>query len=170
MGIFNKGAGILAPIIFAAVDLKSWRILNFNQPGKPWEAARKNAVLDERLEEGQLLPMPFRRTVGELGNSGTFPLQRLIPDMQVRELASKFSKKLIYNSPHFDLEPSLFSTCRAPKWLPSTTSWFVMPYHLERVNLGSLKYFHQFTLAFTITGIWSDSLIPKKWFPRSIFF
>ncbi len=104
MGIFNKGAGILAPIIFAAVILKAtdtelFRMLETMSP------AEKDAALDEFIRR-VILPYACVGTV--LVGLGLFvrysPLPEINTEQESPEVATaNISKKSIIEFPHLML-------------------------------------------------------------------
>ncbi len=104
MGIFNKGAGIIAPLIFAAVILKATDTELFKELGTMNEA-EKNAALDELIRR-VILPYTF---VGAallgLGMLVRYsPLPEINTEQESPELATANSgKKNIFQFPHLIL-------------------------------------------------------------------
>ncbi len=104
MGIFNKGAGILAPLLFAAVVLKATDTGLFKELGTMNEAAR-NAALDELIRR-VILPYACVGTV--LALLGLFvrysPLPEINTEKESVEVASANSGKTsLLQFPHLIL-------------------------------------------------------------------
>lgn len=104
MGICNKGAGILAPIIFAAVILKATDTDLFRELGTMNEA-EKNAALDELIRR-VIVPYTVVGTVlFFLGLMVRFsPLPEINTEMESAEVAAaNLDKKNIFQFPHLIL-------------------------------------------------------------------
>mgnify|MGYP003460484725 FL=1 len=104
MGICNKGAGILAPLIFAAVILKATDTELFNAIGSMSEV-EKNAALDELIRR-VILPYACVGTVlFGLGLMVRFsPLPEINTEKESAELASaNQGKTSIFHFPHLIL-------------------------------------------------------------------
>ncbi len=104
MGIFNKGAGILAPIIFAAVILKATDTELFKMLDTMNEV-EKNAALDAFIRR-VILPYACVGTV--LAGLGLFvrysPLPEINTEQESKEVAAaNISKKSILEFPHLML-------------------------------------------------------------------
>jgi len=104
MGIFNKGAGILAPLLFAAVILKATDTDLFKELNTMNEAAR-NAALDELIRR-VIIPYSCVGTV--LVGLGLFvrysPLPEINTENESDELATaNFTKTSIFQFPHLIL-------------------------------------------------------------------
>ena len=104
MGICNKGAGILAPILFAAAILKSSDTELFNQLSSMGEA-EKNAALDELIRR-VIVPYSIVGTV--LIGLGLFvrfsPLPEINTEQESPEVASaNVGKTSIFQFPHLIL-------------------------------------------------------------------
>ena len=104
MGIFNKGAGILAPLIFAAVILKATDTDLFKALATMTES-EKNAALDELIRR-VILPYTCVGTVlFALGLMVRFsPLPEINTEQESAEVATaNSSKKNIFQFPHLIL-------------------------------------------------------------------
>src|SRR5690606_7250162 len=104
MGICNKGAGILAPLIFAAVVLKATDVDLFQQI--PFmEEAEKNAALDELIRR---VIVPYTVLGFGLIGLGLFvrysPLPEIDTEQETDEIATaNTGKKSIFQFPHLIL-------------------------------------------------------------------
>lgn len=104
MGIFNKGAGILAPLLFAAVILKATDSDLFNQLASMGEA-EKNAALNELIRR---VMVPYACVGTVLFGLGLFvrysPLPEINTEQESPEVATANSgKKSIFEFPHLIL-------------------------------------------------------------------
>lgn len=104
MGIFNKGAGILAPIIFAAVILKATDTDLFKALAT-MDEAEKNAALDEFIRR---VIVPYACVGTVLLGLGLFvrfsPLPEINTEQESPEVATaNISKKSIFEFPHLIL-------------------------------------------------------------------
>ena len=104
MGIFNKGAGILAPLIFAAVILKATDTELFKELSTMNEA-QKDAALDEFIRR---VIVPYACVGTVLFGLGLFvrfsPLPEINTEHETPEVASaNISKKSIFEFPHLIL-------------------------------------------------------------------
>lgn len=161
MGIFNKGAGILAPIIFAAVVLRVGDTELFNQLETMGEL-EKNAVLDELIRR-VITPYAFVGTVlVGLGILVRFsPLPEIDTEHESEELAEANSgKKSIMQFPHLILGAlAIFLHVGTQVIAIDTVIGYADSFG---IGLMEAKVFPSFTLAFTIIGyLIGISLIPK---------
>lgn len=161
MGIFNKGAGILAPIIFAAVVLRVGDTELFNQLDSMGEL-EKNAVLDELIQR-VITPYAFVGTVlVGLGVLVRFsPLPEIDTEHESEELAEANSgKKSIMQFPHLILGAlAIFLHVGTQVIAIDTVIGYADSFG---IGLMEAKVFPSFTLAFTIIGyLIGISLIPK---------
>jgi MFS transporter, FHS family, L-fucose permease len=104
MGIFNKGAGILAPILFAAVVLKATDTDLFKMLGT-MSPAEKDAALDEFIER---VIVPYACVGTVLVGLGLFvrysPLPEINTEHESPEVASaNLTRKSILEFPHLML-------------------------------------------------------------------
>jgi fucose permease len=104
MGIFNKGAGILAPIIFAAVILKATDTELFKTLDS-MSAAQKDAALDEFIRR---VIVPYACVGTVLIGLGLFvrysPLPEINTEQESPEVATaNLSRKSILEFPHLML-------------------------------------------------------------------
>ncbi len=161
MGIANKGAGILAPIIFAAVILRVGDTEMFNQLATMGEV-EKNAALDELI---QRVIMPYT-VVGivlfTLGLMVRFsPLPEIDTEHESIELAEANSGKTsIFQFPHLILGAFAIFLHVGTQIIAIDT---IIGY-ANSMNIGLIeaKVFPSYTLAFTILGyIIGISLIPR---------
>lgn len=161
MGIFNKGAGILAPILFAAVVLRVGDNELFQQlETMPPEA--KDAALDELIRR-VILPYAVVGTV--LVGLGIFvrfsPLPEIDTEHETKEVAeANFGKTSIFQFPHLILGALAIFLHVGTQVIAIDT---VIPYaNSFGISLLDAKVFPSFTLAFTIVGyLIGISLIPK---------
>lgn len=161
MGIFNKGAGILAPIIFAAVVLRVGDTELFNQLDSMAEL-EKNAVLDELIRR-VIIPYAFVGTVlVGLGILVRFsPLPEIDTEHESEELAEANSgKKSIMQFPHLILGAiAIFLHVGTQVIAIDTVIGYANSFG---IGLMEAKVFPSFTLTFTIIGyLIGISLIPK---------
>ena len=161
MGIFNKGAGILAPIIFAAVVLRVGDTELFNQLETMGEL-EKNAVLDELIRR-VITPYAVVGTVlVSLGILVRFsPLPEIDTEHESAELAeANSSKTSILEFPHLILGAfAIFLHVGTQVIAIDTVIGYANSFG---IGLMEAKVFPSFTLAFTIIGyLIGISLIPK---------
>jgi glucose/galactose transporter len=104
MGIFNKGAGILAPLIFAAVILKATDTDLFSQLGTMSEP-EKNAALDELIRRVIIPYTCVGIVLFALGLMVRYsPLPEINTEHETPEVASaNIDKKTIFEFPHLIL-------------------------------------------------------------------
>ncbi|MEY2647893.1 MAG: hypothetical protein RL282_606, partial [Bacteroidota bacterium] len=104
MGICNKGAGILAPLIFAAVILKATDTDLFAQLGT-MDATQKDAALDELIRRVILPYVCVGSVLFLLGLLVRFsPLPEIDTESESEELATaNADKKSIFDFPHLIL-------------------------------------------------------------------
>jgi glucose/galactose transporter len=104
MGIFNKGAGIVAPLIFAAVILKATDTDLFKELGTMNEATR-NAALDELIRRVILPYVCVGIALFGLGLLVRFsPLPEINTEQESAELeTTNADKKNIFQFPHLIL-------------------------------------------------------------------
>ncbi|REG94485.1 sugar MFS transporter [Algoriphagus antarcticus] len=161
MGIFNKGAGILAPIIFAAVVLRVGDTELFNQLETMGEL-EKNAVLDELIRR-VITPYAVVGTVlVGLGILVRFsPLPEIDTEHESAELAeANSSKTSILQFPHLILGAfAIFLHVGTQVIAIDTVIGYANSFG---IGLMEAKVFPSFTLGFTIIGyLIGISLIPK---------
>lgn len=161
MGIFNKGAGILAPILFAAVILRVGDNELFQQLDSMTPEA-KDAALDELIRR-VILPYSVVGTV--LLGLGIFvrfsPLPEIDTEHETQEVAAANSgKNSIFQFPHLILG-ALAIFLHVGTQVIAIDS--VIPYaNSFGISLMEAKVFPSYTLAFTIVGyLIGISLIPN---------
>lgn len=161
MGIFNKGAGILAPILFAAVILRVGDNELFQQL-ETMSSEAKDAALDELIRR-VILPYSVVGTV--LLGLGIFvrfsPLPEIDTEHETQEVAEANSGKTsIFQFPHLILGALAIFLHVGTQVIAIDT---VIPYaNSFGISLLDAKVFPSFTLAFTILGyLIGISLIPK---------
>lgn len=161
MGIFNKGAGILAPILFAAVILRVGDNELFQQLDTMSPEA-KDAALDELIRR-VILPYSVVGTV--LLGLGIFvrfsPLPEIDTEHETAEVAEANSGKTsIFQFPHLILGAVAIFLHVGTQVIAIDT---VIPYaNSFGIGLMEAKVFPSYTLAFTILGyLIGISLIPK---------
>lgn len=161
MGIFNKGAGILAPILFAAVILRVGDNELFQQLDTMTPEA-KDAALDELIRR-VILPYSVVGTV--LLGLGIFvrfsPLPEIDTEHETAEVAEANSGKTsIFQFPHLILGAVAIFLHVGTQVIAIDT---VIPYaNSFGIGLMEAKVFPSYTLAFTILGyLIGISLIPK---------
>ena len=161
MGIFNKGAGILAPILFAAVILRVGDNELFQQLESMTPQA-KDAALDELIRR-VILPYSVVGTV--LLGLGIFvrfsPLPEIDTEHESAEVAEANSGKTsIFQFPHLILGAVAIFLHVGTQVIAIDT---VIPYaNSFGIGLMEAKVFPSYTLAFTILGyLIGISLIPK---------
>ncbi|HEX8278228.1 MAG TPA: sugar MFS transporter [Segetibacter sp.] len=161
MGICNKGAGILAPILFAAVILKATDTDLFIELGNMNEVA-KNAALDEFIRR-VILPYTCVGTVlFFLGLMVRYsPLPEINTEEETPEVATaNFSKKSIFQFPHLILGAlGIFLHVGTQVIAIDTIIGYA---NSMQINLMEAKVFPSYTLFATICGyILGIIFIPK---------
>ncbi len=161
MGIFNKGAGILAPIIFAAVILRVGDTELFKQL-ESMGALEKEAVLDELIQR-VITPYAVVGTVLLLlGILVRFsPLPEIDTDQESEAVAeANSSKTSIIQFPHLILGAfAIFLHVGTQVIAIDTVIGYANSFG---IGLMEAKVFPSFTLGFTILGyLVGISLIPK---------
>lgn len=161
MGIFNKGAGILAPILFAAVILRVGDNELFQQLDTMTPES-KDAALDELIRR-VILPYSVVGTV--LLGLGFFvrfsPLPEIDTEHETAEVAEANSGKTsIFQFPHLILGAVAIFLHVGTQVIAIDT---VIPYaNSFGIGLMEAKVFPSYTLAFTILGyLIGISLIPR---------
>ena len=161
MGIFNKGAGILAPILFAAVILRVGDNELFQQLDTMTPEA-KDTALDELIRR-VILPYSVVGTV--LLALGIFvrfsPLPEIDTEHETAEVAEANSGKTsIFQFPHLILGAMAIFLHVGTQVIAIDT---VIPYaNSFGIGLMEAKVLPSYTLAFTILGyLIGISLIPK---------
>lgn len=161
MGIFNKGAGILAPILFAAVILRVGDNELFQQLDS-MTPEENDAALDELIRR-VILPYSVVGTV--LLVLGIFvrfsPLPEIDTEHETAEVAEANSGKTsIFQFPHLILGAVGIFLHVGTQVIAIDT---VIPYaNSFGIGLMEAKVFPSYTLAFTILGyLIGISLIPK---------
>lgn len=161
MGIANKGAGILAPILFAAVILKASDSELFAQLSTMGEA-EKDAALDELIRR---VIVPYAIVGVVLFGLGLFvrysPLPEINTEQESAEVASANSgKKSIFQFPHLILGALAIFIHVGTQVVAIDT---IIGY-AQSMNIGLMeaKVFPSYTLAATICGYTLGILcIPK---------
>jgi len=161
MGIFNKGAGILAPIIFAAIVLRVTDSELFNQLPTMGEA-EKNAALDELIRR-VIVPYSIVGTVLiGLGFMVRYsPLPEIDTEHESEAVAEANSGKTsIFQFPHLILGAlAIFIHVGTQVIAIDTIIGYANYMHID---LMEAKVFPSYTLAATIFGyICGILLIPK---------
>src|SRR4051812_10912514 len=161
MGICNKGAGIIAPLIFAAVVLKATDTDLFKELNTTNEAA-KNAALDELIRR----VIPPYACVGTvllvLGLMVRYsPLPEINTELESEEVATaNYGKKSIFQFPHLILGAvAIFLHVGTQVIAIDTIIGYANSMH---INLLEAKVFPSYTLSATICGyILGIICIPK---------
>ena len=161
MGICNKGAGIIAPLIFAAVVLKATDTELFKQLITMNEAA-KNAALDEFIR--RVIP-PYACVGTVLFALGLMvrysPLPEINTELESKEVAAaNYGKKSIFQFPHLILGAVAIFLHVGTQVIAIDT---IIGYaNSMRINLLEAKVFPSYTLSATICGyILGIICIPK---------
>lgn len=165
MGIFNKGAGILAPIVFAAVILKAtdtelFKMLETMSP------AEKDAALDEFIKR-VILPYACVGTV--LVGLGLFvrysPLPEINTEQESPEVATaNISKKSILEFPHLMLGAVAIFLHVGTQVIAIDT---VIGYaNSMNIDLLEAKVFPSYTLFATICGYILGIICIPKYFSQ----
>ena len=161
MGIFNKGAGILAPLIFAAVILRVGDTELFEQLSTMGEA-EKNAALDELIRR-VIIPYSIVGTVlFALGLMVRFsPLPEIDTEHETSDVAAANSDKTsIFQFPHLILGAFAIFVHVGTQVIAIDT---IIGY-ANSMNIGLIeaKVFPSYTLFATICGyVIGIALIPK---------
>jgi len=151
MGICNKGAGILAPILFAAVILKASDTDLFRQLGTMSEAG-KNIVLDKLIRR-VILPYSFTGVV--LIVLGLVVRYSILPEIDTEAessevAASNLGKKNIFQFPHLILGALAIFLHTGTQVVAIDT---VIGYaNSMQIDLMHAKLFPSYTLFATICG------------------
>jgi FHS family L-fucose permease-like MFS transporter len=161
MGIFNKGAGIIAPLIFAAVILKATDTDLFKGLGT-MNNANRNAALDELIRR-VIIPYTFVGTaLFALGLMVRYsPLPEINTEQESPELeTANSSKKNIFQFPHLILGAiGIFLHVGTQVIAIDTIIGYANSMH---INLMEAKVFPSYTLFATICGyILGIICIPK---------
>jgi FHS family L-fucose permease-like MFS transporter len=161
MGIFNKGAGILAPIIFAAVILRVGDTDLFQQLETMGEV-EKNAALDELIRRVIVPYAVVGSALLALGILVVFsPLPEIDTEHESPEVAEANSGKTsIFQFPHLILGAVAIFLHVGTQVIAIDT---VIAYaNSFGIGLMEAKVFPSYTLAFTIVGyLIGISLIPR---------
>ena len=151
MGICNKGAGIIAPLIFAAVVLKAADTDLFKQLNTMNEAA-KNAALDELIRR---VITPYTIVGIVLFGLGLMvrysPLPEINTEQESAELATaNFNKTNVFQFPHLILGAvAIFLHVGTQVIAIDTIIGYANSMH---INLLEAKVFPSYTLTATICG------------------
>jgi glucose/galactose transporter len=151
MGILNKGAGILAPLLFAAVILKATDSELFNQLPTMGEA-EKDAALDELIRR---VIVPYACVGAVLFGLGLFvrfsPLPEINTEQESAEIASANSGKTsIFQFPHLILGAlAIFIHVGTQVIAIDTIIGYAQSMNID---LMEAKDFPPYTLAATICG------------------
>ncbi|MES1219272.1 MAG: MFS transporter, partial [Bacteroidota bacterium] len=161
MGICNKGAGILAPLIFAAVILKATDTNLFKELATMTEAAR-NIALDELIRR---VVIPYACVGTVLTGLGLMvrysPLPEINTEQENAEVATaNAGKKTIFQFPHLILGAIAIFLHVGTQVIAIDT---IIGYaNSMNINLMEAKVFPSYTLFATICGyILGIILIPK---------
>ena len=166
MGICNKGAGILAPILFAAVILKTsdkelFRLL----PGMG--AAEKDAVLTELLKR---VILPYACVGTLLIGIGLLIRYSPLPEIDTEHetpavAAANSGKKNIFQFPHLILAAlAIFLHVGTQVIAIDTVINYAISMHM---NLLEAKVFPSYTLSCTICGYILGIILIPKWLTQS---
>ena len=161
MGIFNKGAGIIAPLLFAAVILKATDTDLFKELGTMNEANR-NAALDELIRRVILPYTCVGVALFGLGLMVRFsPLPEINTEQESAELeTANADKKNIFQFPHLILGAvGIFLHVGTQVIAIDTIIGYANSMH---INLVEAKVFPSYTLFAQICGyILGIICIPK---------
>jgi len=161
MGICNKGAGIIAPLIFAAVILKATDTNLFKELGMMNEA-EKNVALDELIRRVILPYICVGIALLGLGLMVRYsPLPEINTEQESPELAkTNFDKKTIFQFPHLILGAAgIFLHVGTQVIAIDTIIGYANSMH---ITLMEAKVFPSYTLFATICGyILGIICIPK---------
>ena len=151
MGIFNKGAGILAPIVFAAVVLKATDTDLFKALGTMSDTER-NAALDELIRRVILPYVCVGAVLFVLGLMVRFsPLPEINTEQESEEVAiANSDKKNIFQFPHLILGAiGIFLHVGTQVIAIDTIIGYA---NSMQINLMEAKVFPSYTLFATICG------------------
>lgn len=151
MGICNKGAGIIAPLIFAAVILKATDTDLFKQLST-MTAEAKNSALDELIRRVILPYTCVGLLLFGLGFMVRYsPLPEINTEQESTEVANaNLSKKNIFQFPHLILGAvAIFLHVGTQVIAIDTIIGYANSMH---INLLEAKVFPSYTLAATICG------------------
>src|SRR6476659_3301178 len=161
MGIFNKGAGIIAPLLFAAVVLKATDTDLFGQLATMNEV-EKNKALDELI---QRVIVPYACVGTVLFGLGLMIRYSPLPEINadgdnIEATASNSEKKNIFQFPHLILGAvAIFLHVGTQVIAIDTIIGYANSMH---INLLEAKVFPSYTLTATICGyILGIICIPK---------
>jgi len=161
MGICNKGAGIIAPLIFAAVVLRATDTDLFKQISTMNEAA-KNAALDELIRRVILPYTCVGIVLFCLGLMVRYsPLPEINTEQETPEVATaNLNKKSIFQFPHLVLGAIAIFLHVGTQVIAIDT---IIGYaNSMQINLMEAKVFPSYTLSATICGyILGIICIPK---------
>ena len=161
MGIFNKGAGILAPLIFAAVVLRVTDSELFSQLATMGEA-EKNAALDELIRR---VIVPYTIVGIVLIGLGLFvrfsPLPEIDTEHENAEVAvANSGKTSIFQFPHLILRAIAIFIHVGTQVIAIDT---IIGYaNFMNIGLMEAKIFPSYTLTATICGYISGILLIPK--------
>ncbi len=162
MGICNKGAGILAPLLFAAVILKATDTDLFRELGTMNEAA-KNTALDELIRR---VIFPYSCVGTVLLGLGLMvrysPLPEINTEQESAEVATaNADKKSIFQFPHLILGAvSIFLHVGTQVIAIDTIIGYANSMH---INLLEAKVFPSYTLFATICGYILGIICIPRW-------
>jgi glucose/galactose transporter len=162
MGICNKGAGILAPLLFAAVILKATDTDLFRELGTMNESA-KNAALDELIRR---VIFPYSCVGAVLLGLGLMvrysPLPEINTEQESAEVATaNADKKSIFQFPHLILGAvGIFLHVGTQVIAIDTIIGYANSMH---INLLEAKVFPSYTLFATICGYILGIICIPKW-------
>jgi FHS family L-fucose permease-like MFS transporter len=162
MGICNKGAGILAPILFAAVILKATDTGLFKELAV-MDAASKEAALDALIRR---VILPYACVSVLLFGLGLLirysPLPEINTELESPELASiNAGKKNIFQFPHLVLGALAIFLHVGTQVIAIDT---IINYaNSMQINLMEAKAFPSFTLFATICGYTLGIICIPKW-------
>lgn len=161
MGICNKGAGILAPLVFAAVIFKATDTDLFKELSAMDETA-KNAALDELIRR---VVVPYSIVGAVLLGLGLMVLYSPLPEINTEQestevAASNSGKKNIFQFPHLILGAiGIFLHVGTQVIAIDTIISYANSMH---INLMEAKVFPSYTLTATMCGyILGIICIPK---------
>jgi len=161
MGICNKGAGIIAPLIFAAVVLRATDTALFKELNTMNEAA-KNAALNELIRRVILPYACVGAVLLALGLMVRYsPLPEINTELESGEVAiANYGKKSIFQFPHLILGAvAIFLHVGTQVIAIDTIIGYATSMH---INLLEAKVFPSYTLSATICGyILGIICIPK---------
>jgi len=150
MGIFNKGAGIIAPLLFAAVVLKATDTDLFRQLGT-MNAVEKSRALDELIQRVIIPYVCVGTVLFGLGLMIRYsPLPEINTDLESDEMAEKNTSKTIFQFPHLILGAVAIFLHVGTQVIAIDT---IIGYaNSMNVSLMEAKSFPSYTLSATICG------------------